>query len=184
MRENCCVGDCLLQFSDLTPFSTWGVCRDGDVDRPRSRKRSPALMPLLVHPGRNLGQNGTVVHPFPCATSLTKVRAWQDSQVDSHNLVFGAPLSNLPFPRPWPGCHSAWPLVAGLCRIALPASDGPMVAKHGQRNRCDRDDLADSLRRTAQSRLYPSESSPLWLLVVGLERCDLSRQRSGVLGVF
>jgi hypothetical protein len=50
--------------------------------------------------------------------------------------------------------------------------------------RCDRDDLADSLRRTAQSRLYPSESSPFWLPVVGLERCELSRQRSGALGVF
>jgi len=56
--------NCLLQFSDLTPFSTWGVCRDSAVDRPRSRKRIFALTPLLVHPGRNLGQNGTAVHPF------------------------------------------------------------------------------------------------------------------------
>jgi hypothetical protein len=30
---NCCVGDCLSQFSDLTPSSTWGVCGEGNVCR-------------------------------------------------------------------------------------------------------------------------------------------------------
>jgi len=49
-------------FSDLTPFSTWGVCRDGDVNRPRSRKRIPALDPP---PGSTRSESGATRHGGP-----------------------------------------------------------------------------------------------------------------------
>jgi hypothetical protein len=41
-----------------------GVCSGSNVGRPRSWKRSPDFDPLLVPPGRTLGQDGTAVHPF------------------------------------------------------------------------------------------------------------------------